>query len=228
MFKFSEKVDKLIPAFMAVKSQIPVLPKNEMVDRGSGGRYPYLKIDDLIHAINAARIDHGIDFVQHPYNTSGDSVGITTMIIHESGQWLQANYEVRLPSEERAGVRKDGQAFSTYRNIFQDSGAGISYARRYALGAVFGVVNQEDDDANSVTDGEVQITRYPSRTDLLNEIYRMGSEIAGGDDEFKERLRDNTLPSLDVVDIAEIETVDLVKLKNAIKKQYDGIQRQGN
>lgn len=61
----------------------------------------------------------------------GARVTITTLLAHSSGQWLESDLEMRSKDESPQGI-----------------GSVISYARRYALAAMTGVY-QVDDDAES-------------------------------------------------------------------------------
>ena len=54
---------------------------------------------------------------------------LVTILMHESGEWLEGTYTMR-PADSKP----------------QSLGSAITYARRYALGAILGVASEEDDD----------------------------------------------------------------------------------
>jgi hypothetical protein len=60
------------------------------------------------------------------------AVGVETILIHDSGQWISHN--VVIPVEEK--------------NKAQESGKIITYLRRYSLAAILGIYSDEDDDGN--------------------------------------------------------------------------------
>lgn len=68
--------------------------------------------------------------------TSGDtnSVEITTVLLHTSGEWIKSKVAVH-------PVKKDPQGM----------GSAITYGRRYSLSAIVGVVADDDDDGNSAS-----------------------------------------------------------------------------
>ena len=105
---------------------------------------PFLKnrYADLGAVMDACRdvlADNGLSFVQMaftpPLETFGRAVGVETMLMHKSGQWLSEQFV--LPVGEERG-----------KSIMQVAGSAISYARRYALAAMLGIVADEDTDGN--------------------------------------------------------------------------------
>jgi ERF superfamily len=83
---------------------------------------------DLLAVVEVSRevlLEHGLWVVQVP-----DGIGITTMIIHKSGQYLQ--FSSHMPSEPQ----KFGSAFT--------------YMRRYSMQGMTQTVAEEDDDAELV------------------------------------------------------------------------------
>jgi len=75
---------------------------------------------------------NGLSIVQFP-ESGENGVKLETILMHTSGQWLSNSFEMPV-------MKKDAQAV----------GSAITYARRYALTAIMGVY-QEDDDGNTAT-----------------------------------------------------------------------------
>lgn len=63
------------------------------------------------------------------------SVLIETRLVHESGEWMQG--ELPMPIKDP--------------NNPQAVGSAITYARRYSLSAILGIVTEEDDDGNNAS-----------------------------------------------------------------------------
>lgn len=61
---------------------------------------------------------------------------LVTQITHSSGQWMRSVYPLRPVKDDPQGM-----------------GSALTYARRYALSAMVGI-SQDDDDANAASDGE--------------------------------------------------------------------------
>lgn len=105
---------------------------------------PFLKnrFADLGSIVEAARkplADNGLSFVQFP---TGDPeaglMGVQTMLMHSSGQWLAAD-PVYLPMGEEKG-----------KSSAQVAGSVITYLRRYSLASALGIYADEDDDGQAV------------------------------------------------------------------------------
>jgi hypothetical protein len=92
----------------------------------------YADLGSVIEAIKPHFAANGLSYVQFP--VSGESsVGVTTRLMHSSGEWLQQDYFIPLG-------KMDAQA----------AGSAITYARRYALQSIAGIPS-EDDDGNAAT-----------------------------------------------------------------------------
>ena len=112
------------------------------------GYNPHLKnkystLDDLINAVRSALARNGLSLVQSiGHNTDGDTT-MTTMLIHESGQYLSDTAIVNSVKANR-GI-----------NEMQALGSTLTYMRRYAASAMLWVGGQPDDDGNtSVSSGK--------------------------------------------------------------------------
>lgn len=93
----------------------------------------YASLSNILDSINTPLIEAGLTFSQLP---TGEN-GLTTIVIHgESGEFLQATYDMR-------PVKDDPQG----------RGSVITYQRRYALASVLGLNIDDDDDANTGTHG---------------------------------------------------------------------------
>lgn len=93
-------------------------------------------LDSLIRATRPALAANGLAVIQS-VGISGGTVEVTTMLAHSSGQWVRATASA--PTQEQKGV-----------NPLQAVGVVVSYLRRYAYGAMVGVVASDDTDGESV------------------------------------------------------------------------------
>ena len=93
----------------------------------------YADINDILVAIRPELMKNGLAVSQgNRYCTDSNGFYVTTMLVHNSGQWLKS--EVRMP----IGGKKDAQAV----------GSSITYGRRYGLSAILGISVEADDDGN--------------------------------------------------------------------------------
>lgn len=105
--------------------------------KSGGGHFGnYVELESVIKSIDEAAGANDISYVQEA--TSDDNVvNVATQIMHKSGQWI------RFAPMSIPASRRDAQQF----------GSAESYARRYALSAVFGISSDKDDDGQAATDG---------------------------------------------------------------------------
>ena len=97
-----------------------------------GAKNPFFKssyadLGSIVLALKEAFADNGLSYIQSP---GMDELGIsvTTMIMHESGEWIKGTLHVPM-------AKKDPQG----------AGSAITYARRYALQAMVGLPSADDD-----------------------------------------------------------------------------------
>lgn len=75
--------------------------------------------------------DHGIVFTQSPMNSPDGYIVLDTQLTHLSGQWMRSRLKMRVSKDDPQGA-----------------GSALTYARRYALGCMTGLVTENDDDGN--------------------------------------------------------------------------------
>lgn len=129
--KTSETLGQFAEAMAKVQAELRPAQMN--------AKNPFLKnkyadLADVVEACQKLSASHGLATVQMPFSCN-DGVGITTRIIHTSGEWVEG--EVIFPLFEEKGI-----------SMAQAAGKLITYARRYALASAFGVVADEDADGN--------------------------------------------------------------------------------
>jgi hypothetical protein len=89
----------------------------------------YADLTSVIKVIKQPFANHGLSFVQLPVTSDGGKgVGVSTMLMHNSGQWIQNEY--LLPMDKITP---------------QGAGSAITYARRYALQSLVGIPAVDDD-----------------------------------------------------------------------------------
>jgi ERF superfamily len=71
------------------------------------------------------------------------SIIVTTMLIHESGEFLESEPLILPAHQARRGGGKEFNA--------QGAGSAITYARRYSLSAMLGIASESDDDGNGAS-----------------------------------------------------------------------------
>ena len=128
---YSQEIDKLMPAAVKAWASIEAAVKNST---NPHLKNHYADLSSLMDAIKKPMADNGLAVFQPVSSMEGDLPGaiVETYIMHTSGQWMMSSFSM---------VSNDRKP--------QAIGATITYARRYALGAMLGMVSEEDDDGNS-------------------------------------------------------------------------------
>ena len=76
----------------------------------------------------------GLVFTQNPMESPDGYLILETQISHVNGQWIRSRLKMRVAKDDPQGV-----------------GSAITYGRRYALGAMSGLVTEVDDDGNAAS-----------------------------------------------------------------------------
>lgn len=98
---------------------------------------------------------HGIAISQIPFDAGEGMIGITTQLTHaESGEWIAGNLALPVSKDDAQGV-----------------GSAITYARRYALGCMTGVVTEDDDDGNAATTAR-PAQRYQQHAKAVSKAFK--------------------------------------------------------
>lgn len=128
----SEQINELAKALCVFQSECPEIELNSEVSvkTKSGGAYSfkYSTLNNVLKAIKPILKKAGLSYSQLPE----DDNSITTILMHESGQYLQGNKPLDLPNNVTA----------------QEVGSFITYFKRYSLLAMLGVVAEDDEDGN--------------------------------------------------------------------------------
>lgn len=133
----SESIINLAAALCRMQAVIVDATKDKEGDRG---KYKYADLGQLLNLIRPVITKYGLSVSQFPCEASDNaSVAVETILMHESGEWISNKFSMKL----HRIVTKDGRDVT---NAPQAAGSVITYARRYALAAVIGIT-QEDDDA---------------------------------------------------------------------------------
>ena len=123
--KTSESITKFAAAFAKAQGEIGSAHKDAK-NPHFGSKYADLA--SVTDAIRPSAAKYGIAFFQDGTLVEGNKILLTTRVIHESGEWIE--HEMLMPV-----AKVDPQGF----------GSAMTYARRYALQAAFGVAPAEDD-----------------------------------------------------------------------------------
>lgn len=129
-------------------------------------KHNYADLPSIIREVQPLLKKHKLAVVQMPANIGGQSA-LRTIVLHESGEYLEDTMPIVLPTAREA-EKWDKKANKTV-TVFveptaQDQGSNITYLRRYAYMAALGLVAEEEVHLPS-TDARAHMgLRNPGRT----------------------------------------------------------------
>lgn len=131
----SEAIDQLATALAKVQAAlVPALKDAENPAFKQGGKASrYADLASVWDACRKPLTDNGLAVIQSPGLCGGNQVEMTTVITHSSGQWISGTLSIPLAKVDAHGY-----------------GSATTYARRYALAAMVGVI-ADDDDGNAAS-----------------------------------------------------------------------------
>lgn len=187
---FSPSHDKILPAFLAAKAELAVLP---LVKDRQGDKAKYLQLSTLLAALEPVLFTNGMFLTQGcapDVFTDGVLVAmrITTRCVHAlSGQWIEN--QVMIPVVGAQKAKTDGGGFNQPSQ--QSGGVTITYGRRYGIFAMFSLAVDEDSDG-----AEVQQTRRARATRVVAGIQAATENTT---EELRKRLETNRLNDQKVI-----------------------------
>ena len=125
----SDKIDKLAASLAKAQSEMKGAEKKSVNPFFNSG---YADLNTVIESSFPHLTKYGLTVIQGNDSKPGEFF-ITTMLLHESGQWIKS--KLKMPVEKVTA---------------QSIGSTITYGRRYGLSAITGIA-QYDDDGNSVS-----------------------------------------------------------------------------
>jgi hypothetical protein len=124
----SESLQEISAALVAASEDI----KN-LYPGAQGYGYNYIPLEAVIDHLRQVLPKQRLSYIQMPTGGGADTIGLVTRIIHESGEWIET--EALFPMTDMKGVNRS-----------QAAGAALTYFRRYALCAAFGITGDKDVD----------------------------------------------------------------------------------
>ena len=117
-------------AFLLAQEEI-TNPKKDT----KGHNYKYAQLDQVLAIIKPILASHGLGIIQTPSGNIVDGcLTLKTVIYHKSGERMVEEFQIPIPQG---------------RNITQDFGSCLSYARRYSILSLFSLAQEDDDGLGS-------------------------------------------------------------------------------
>lgn len=130
MLETSESIAKLAASLAKAQGSMRAALKDSV---NPHFRSRYADLAGVWDACREPLASNGLAVVQTPGEISERSITLTTLLCHESGEWMRSAFTIPVSKADAQGV-----------------GSAVTYARRYALAAMVGIV-QDDDDGNAAS-----------------------------------------------------------------------------
>ena len=162
-------------------------------------RSKYVPLENVVEAITQEAPKHGLSFVQWALNDDTGRVGVATMLMHESGEFIEFD-PVHMKADKETA---------------QGAGALISYLKRYSLSAVFGITSDQDDDGNSASGNKVAKPATQAEIgNLKKEIIAFSKLMT---DQGKNVKQEQVEQTLNITDYAKLNSEDVKEAVNKLK-----------
>jgi len=128
--KTSEETKELFAALIAAQGDLPPVPKT---GRNAHFNSKFAPLDEIVKVASPVMAKHGLGIVQGCEASDNGKMPVSTRLVHESGQWIEATCCVPVDNANPQGAM-----------------SAITYARRYGYG-IIGLVTDDDDDGNEAS-----------------------------------------------------------------------------
>lgn len=144
MLKKSESIQNLSKAMAEFQKSIkqPLKDANNPFFKSQ-----YVPLENVVEAITETGSPLGISFMQFASSDETGSIEVATLVMHSTGEYIEFP-PVRMKPES---------------NKPQAVGSAITYAKRYALSAIFGITSDKDDDGNEATGLNKPVDKQPKQ-----------------------------------------------------------------
>lgn len=142
----ADEATKLIAykALLAAQKDMPDLQKNAINPHFKSS---YISLDSLMEQVLPVLHEHGFVLLQSPVALADNEPGLMTTLLHaDTGEGFGGTMPLMVDKENPQG-----------------QGSAITYARRYALMAILGLVADVDDDANAASTTTRSKVKAPPR-----------------------------------------------------------------
>lgn len=150
--KTSENVAELAAAFAQAQGALKGATRDA---KNPHFRNDYATLASVIEAGREALAKHGLSVLQG-LSSADASLIVTTRLLHSSGQWIEDSLAVPLAKHDAQGM-----------------GSAATYGRRYALAAMLGIAQVDDDGNDAAARAPRSVSAYPASQvnhDAFNEL----------------------------------------------------------
>jgi hypothetical protein len=219
----SESIGKISEALAKAQGQM----KNASFDAVNPHyKSKYASLSSIMSACREALSQNSISIIQSPSFEEGRLI-ITTLLTHSSGEWIEDSLSMKVGKDTPQGV-----------------GSTLTYARRYSLSSMVGIVSDEDDDGESAQPDRSSKKTKPAlktvqakiekpkkltkaqqaqtdRVQKIRQIFTLSAKLGHTPELMKEAIGNIIGLQRPIKESAEIKDEDLDLVVNTFKQQLE-------
>lgn len=201
--KQSESLKELFTALSKAQSQFKVAEKD--------AENPYFKskyadFESIVSSCRPALSSNGLSFIQITHLKDDKSLILITRLCHSSGEYIESEYPIE-------PIKRDPQAL----------GSALTYAKRYSLAALLGVVTSDEDDDGEAAVGRHQKQLNEPKKQIVNDAQVNQQNHVPKQYSEKEKTILNMRSFMASLGVTEQHLKDKFKLKNLFELTNDQI-----
>ena len=158
----SDEINELFMALTSFQSEVGSV---EQTSTNPMFRSQYADINQIIHYCTPFLSKNGLCVIQR-YHSKGDKLYLRSRLCHKSGQWIEGEMYLDIPSSEaltkfQVPTHASYEKKKMYLSNAQLAGGYTTYARRYGFLSILGLSQGIEDDGDSATYSEYERVKAP-------------------------------------------------------------------
>lgn len=155
----SESIAALAAALAVFQGQVHGASKNA---KNSHLGNKYANLEAIWEAVREPLTENGLSVVQLPSPGEAGKLKMRTRLLHKSGEWIESEIEMPLGKQDPQGY-----------------GSALTYARRYGLAAMLGIVQEDDDGEGAMKRDAKKADPVPANVKRLTKDPAPGPQPGG-------------------------------------------------
>ena len=204
--KTSESITKIASALVKAQGELNAVSKD---GNNPHFRSKYATLQNIVESTRDTLRKHGLAVVQTFSDTDGTYISLNTTLLHDSGEYISGTFSMRPSKVDPQGL-----------------GSATTYARRYALSAILGIVTDDDDDGNAAsqpTGDRALETKYGSHSasaelPWLNAVDKQGNLTKMGNKILQRFLDEPDFTWVKVAEHYRINAAERKAIDNAVEQ----------
>ena len=172
----------------------------------------YVPLENVVEAISNCGPKNGLSFVQWPKNDETGRVGVATLLMHTSGEFIEFDAVFMKADKETA----------------QGAGALITYLKRYSLSAIYGITSDEDDDGNNSSGNNKEKPEQQKQDAILQKQVGLIKVKAMEFAKLRNRKPDEVYAKLSISDVTKLTKDQASKAIKTLESWISGAKGGNN